>query len=243
MKSLGVIFARATSKRLPRKNLRPLNGAPLVAYMCRAALASRIGRVVVSTEDDEIAAIAERFGVAAPFRRPEALAADYAESPAILLHALDAVVAQGDGGYDVVVTLQPTTPFVLPRHIDACLEALEDHPEVNCCFTARRTAESPQWMFALDGGGVAKPFLGKPIEGEAEHSQRLPVTYFPTGAAYAVRVEALRRTNRVFADPLRIAEMEPERSVDIDDELDWLFAEEVARRYGFSLIPAEKARP
>ena len=89
MRSLGVILARGASKRLPRKNLKPLVGLPLIAWSLRAALASRIDRVIVSTEDEEIAAVTEANGGEAPFRRPAELAADYAGPLAILRHALD----------------------------------------------------------------------------------------------------------------------------------------------------------
>src|SRR5262245_14661230 len=100
--SLGVIVARGASKRLPRKNLRPLLGLPLVAWSVRAALASRLDRVVVTTEDPEIAEVARREGADVPFMRPEELAADYARSDDILLHALAATEADDGRGYDVV---------------------------------------------------------------------------------------------------------------------------------------------
>ena len=87
--SLGVVVARGQSKRLPRKMLRPLAGHPLVAYMARAALASGLDRVILSTDDDEIAAAAKSYGLEAPFRRPAELATDFATNDRVLLHALD----------------------------------------------------------------------------------------------------------------------------------------------------------
>src|SRR5262245_23004085 len=124
MLSLGIIFARGGSKRLPRKNVKPLLGLPLVGWMCRAAAASTLSRAIVSTEDDEIAAICEENSVAAPFRRPAALANDFASSPDILLHAIEAMERIDGRRYDVAALLQPSTPFALPEHIDACLAAM-----------------------------------------------------------------------------------------------------------------------
>src|SRR5215472_15027703 len=123
--SIGIILARGSSKRLPRKNVKPLLGTPLIGWMIGAALASRLDRVIVSTEDAEIAEISRAHGADVPFRRPDELAADYASSEAILKHALEAVEKAEGKRYDICVTLQPTTPFVAPADIDGCLAALE----------------------------------------------------------------------------------------------------------------------
>ncbi len=232
MLSLGVIFARGGSKRLPRKNVKPLLGSPLVAWMCRAARASSLSRVVVSTEDEEIAAICESNGVAAPFRRPAALAEDYAGSPDIMLHALDTMERLDGRRYALAALLQPTTPFVLPEHIDACLERMTD-PRWGLCFSARRAADPPQWIFAEDGEGRVRTVLGKGIAGDQEHSQKLAAAWFPNGACYVVRTEALRRTGLIFSDPMCIAKVADDRSIDVDDVLDWAYAEAAGRSFGF----------
>ncbi len=234
LRSLGVICARGGSKRLPRKNVRPLNGVPLVAYCAGAARRARLDTAIVSTDDPEIAAICEEAGIEAPFTRPTALAADFASSPDIVGHAIDWMRKNREIEFDVVVLLQPTTPFVLPEHIDACVQALEDDSAAACCFTARTVHEPPQWMFALDGDGRVSPLLGEAIAGDQEHSQHLAEHYLPNGAVYAVRVYALAEQQRTICDPARIVIMPRERSVDIDDELDWLYAEGVARHFSFT---------
>lgn len=235
MRALGVIPARGSSKRLPRKNLLPVNGRPLIAYMIGAANAAGLDRVVVSTDDDEIAETARRNGGEVPFRRPRALADDYAQDADILLHAHDAVAAEEGGGYDILVYLQPTTPFVLPRTIGACVEGLRT-TNANCCFAARRVGEPPQWMFRPGADGTAIPLLGKRIEDDAIHTQLLEQLLFPTGAAYAVRTEVLRREKTLFVDPLRIVEMDSLRAVDIDEEVDLMLADLVAKRWGFTVF-------
>lgn len=240
MRALGVIPARGSSKRLPRKNILPLNGHPLIAYMIGAAKASALDRVVVSTEDQEIAAVARRCGADVPFLRPPALAEDYAQDCDILLHAHDFVAEQEGQGYDVIVHLQPTTPFVLPATISACAEGMRS-TGANCCFAVRQVSEPPQWMFGVDSAGYAVPVVGRRIENEAIHTQLLERFFFPSGAAYAVRTEVLRRERTLFVDPLRPIEMDPIRAIDIDEKIDLIFAEAVAREFGFTPIMAEAA--
>lgn len=235
MTTLGVIVARASSKRLPRKNLLPLGGLPLVGWMSRAAAAASLDRLIVSTEDDDIASVCEANGVAAPFRRPEELASDYASSCDIMLHALRTMETADATTYDVIVLLQPTTPFVLPEHIDACIAQLAD-PTVASAFTGRVALDPPRWMFTKDDSGCAQPLLGNWIRGNDEHTQCLETIYRPNGAAYAVRPDAMRSAGHVICDPCRLVVMEAKRSVDIDDALDLIYAETVAEHMGFKPV-------
>lgn len=236
MTSLGVICARGSSKRLPRKNVRALAGAPLICWMARAAAASAIDRVIVSTEDDEIAALSESAGVPAPFRRPAELASDFASSPDIVSHALDWLKREEGKEYDTLVLLQPTSPFVRTADIDSCLTALQDKRFASA-FTVRATTEPPQWMFIDGGDGAARPLLGVAVEGDQEHSQRLAKSWFPSGASYAVRVMELRRQNRIICDPARMVETPSDRCVDVDTALDWVVAEAVAAEHDFRPAP------
>jgi CMP-N-acetylneuraminic acid synthetase len=242
MRSLGVVVARRASKRLPDKVLRPLLGKPLLAYAVCAAAASRLDRVLVSTEDEAIAAVARRFGAEAPFLRPPHLAEDFAASHETLLHALDWAEADEAQLYDVVVLIQATTPFMLPRHIDACLEALRIS-DANCCFTARTVREPPHWMFVAKPDGAAETLLAGHLEGARQYTQNLPPVLLPTGAAFALRAAALREQRRIYAAPLRTAEMEVERSIDIDEPLDLVVAEAIGRHFGFGLVEARRGEP
>jgi CMP-N,N'-diacetyllegionaminic acid synthase len=240
--SIGIILARGSSKRLPRKNVKPLLGTPLIGWMIRAALASRLDRVIVSTEDAEIAEIARAQGADVPFRRPDDLATDYASSDAILKHALDTVAAQEGRRYDVCVTLQPTTPFVEPADIDGCLAALARNPDVQTCFTAREVKEFPSWMFVAQPSGRVSLYEQGAIEGEREHSQLVRRYVIPNGAAYATRVEALVRLSRVICDPAMVHRMSAERSVDVDDPFDWVIAEAIGAHAGFHPSQAARAK-
>jgi len=237
--TLGVVFARGGSKRLPRKNVRPLAGHPLVAWSCRAALASGIDRVVLSTDDDEIAEIGRRTGIDVPFRRPAALAEDFADWVDVILHAVGESETYYQETFDVIVLLQPTTPFIEPAHIDACIARLEND-NLNCVFTAREAAEHPRWMWTTDDKGIASPFMNSILSADEQHHQNLTTVYYPSGAAWAIRIEAMKSQGTIYCGPHGIVEMPWERSVDIDTELDWTRAETLAAEYGFQPIEHQK---
>lgn len=241
MRSLGVLCARGSSKRLPRKHLLPLQGVPLVAWMCRAAAASSLSRVVLTTEDAEIAKVAMANGVEVPFVRPSYLAEDYAADADIVGHALDFCERQEGDFYDVVVMLQPTTPLTQPEDIDGCLQVLAANPTIACCFTARRVTEPPQWMFIREESGRAIPLLEGIGNNQSAHQQLLSATWFPSGAAYAVRVSALRVQNKIYATPLALQPVDSERSIDIDEETDLIMAEKIAALRGYSPLPLNNA--
>jgi len=234
MASLGVVVARGQSKRLPRKMLRPLAGHPLVAYMIRAALASGLDRVILSTDDDEIAAAGKAYGIEAPFRRPAELAADFATNDRVVVHALDWVETNERRSYDVAVLMQPTAPFTEPRDIDACIDTLSK-TDANCCFTAAPVSEQPHWMFVPRDSGEVELLMPGHLSGDRQHTQKLPRYLHPSGAVWAVRAKALRETGRVYCAPMRVAEVAAERAIDIDTELDLVVAEAAARHFGLTL--------
>lgn len=237
MRSLGVIAARASSKRLPLKNIKLLLGHPLVAWSLRAALASSLTRVILSTEDDRIAEIGTRYGADMSYRRPTALAADYAGSEDIVEHALEWAERNDGATYDVVALIQPTTPFVEPSTIDACIAEVVENRSA-ACIAARRGNEPPAWLFRRDQDGFVHPWITGQVRGDREHSQLLEELFFPTGAVYVSRAETLRQQRTVMGRPLRLVVMRQERAVDIDDELDFLVAEAVGRHFAFTITPA-----
>jgi CMP-N-acetylneuraminic acid synthetase len=234
MASLGVVVARGQSKRLPRKMLRPLAGHPLAAYMIRAALASVLDRVILSTDDDEIAAAGKAYGIEVPFRRPAELATDFAANDRVVLHALDWLESNERRSYAVAVLLQPTAPFTTPRDIDACFDTL-NRTDANCCFTAAPVSEQPHWMVVRRESGEVELLMPGQLSGDRQHAQKLPRYLHPSGAVWAVRAKALRETGRLYCAPMRVAEVAPERAIDIDTELDLIVAEAAAKHFGLAL--------
>lgn len=172
--ALGVVLARGSSKRLPRKNVRPLAGLPLVAWTCRAAMASKLDRVLLSTEDAEIAEIGRAAGIDVPFTRPAELAEDFARDTDILLHAVDRAERIYNERYRTVVLIQATTPFVRPEHFDACLDR-QLSGGLNCVFLARKVEDHPRWMWTADDDGRADPFMTGVLSADEQHRDRKSV--------------------------------------------------------------------
>lgn len=220
---LGVIAARGGSKGLPGKNLRPLRDRPLIAWTIAAAQASRVlDRVILSSDDPQIIAVAEGLGCEAPFRRAPALAGDAAASIDVVLDALDRVP-----GFDVAVLLQPTSPLRTAADIDGTLERMAATGAPACVSVAE--APSHPWLvFGQDARGRLDPFA-PPLAGASLRRQDLPPAWVLNGAVYAADAAWLRR-ERSFLKPGETAAwpMPPARSVDIDTLADFEAAERLA---------------
>ena len=215
---LGVILARGGSVGVPRKNILPLGGKPLLTWSIEAARdATTLDRVVLSTEDDQIRQLAESVGCEVPFRRPSHLAAD--DVPAIdpVLHAVEELP-----GFDYVVVLQATSPFRTGADIDACIEKCIDE-RTSSCVSVTKPAKSPYWMFRLAHGDRLDPVMGSELE--ICLRQNLPPCYALNGAIYVANVANLKQTRKLVSPDTVGYVMPPERSVDIDTELDFRVAE------------------
>lgn len=222
---LGVIHARGGSKRIPLKNIKPLAGHPLIAYMVEAAMESRLlDRLIVSTDHPEIARLAREYGAEVPFIRPADLAEDVA-SELVTQHAVRFVEAEG---YPVriVLTMQPTTPFCTAEDIDACIAKMLDS-DLDTVFTACAVHERPEWIYRMEGDR-AVPYTGKLVQGDAGISQKLPALYIPNGAVWATRHDVLMNQGLITGPNSGLVVMSRERSVDIDDPVDFVTAEAIA---------------
>ena len=226
---IAVIHARGGSRRLPLKNIADLGGRPLVAWCIEAALqAECLDRVIVSTDHDGIAAAARAAGAEVPFRRPAELAEDV-PSELVTRHAVAFHEDESGRTVDIAVTIQPTTPFLRGADIDGCIGLLVRHPDRDSAFTMVPVHERPEWMYRADGDGVLTPYTGTRVSGEAGVSQNLEPLHHANGGAYATRRETLFSHDSVVG--LRPAgwPMSRMRSVDIDDAVDLMIAEAVAR--------------
>ena len=212
---LAVITARGGSKGVPRKNVRPLGGVPLIAWTVHAALEARcVARVIVSTDDTEIAEAARSAGAEVPFMRPVELASDTATSVEVMLHALEAVP-----DFDRAVLLQPTSPFRTAIDLDAGFALWQCAPGAGSCVSVCEAAESPWLMYGRDTDGALVQLLPEPPRGLRR--QDLPKALVLNGAFYFVDVARFRRERRfLFADSLGF-EMPVERSLDIDTSFDF----------------------
>jgi CMP-N-acetylneuraminic acid synthetase len=192
----------------------------LIAWTVEAALAARgIDRVVVSTEDEEIAEVARRCGADVPFLRPAELATDEAPGIAPVLHAAQALPGHAD-----LILLQPTSPLRGSAEIEALL-ALATSSGADSVVSVSPVDKHPAWMFAMSETGRLEPFA----PGDAARRQDLPELYALNGAMYWVRTDWLVREHKLVGNGTVGFPMSAESSIDIDTPLDWRFAELLLR--------------
>ena len=226
---LGLIPARGGSKGVPRKNIRLLGGKPLLHYTVAAALAAqRLTRVIVSTEDPEVAEVARRCGVDAPFTRPAALAADDAPSLGVVQHAWRWLEAHGER-YDAVCLLQPTSPFRESDEIDDCIALLED-AGADAAMTVRRVPDeyNPHWTYVREHGGYLRLSTGEatPIP----RRQDLPAAYHRDGSVLVTRRDVVLERDSLYGERVVGYVVDTEPWMDIDSPEDWARAEELLAR-------------
>lgn len=212
---LAIITARGGSKGVPRKNIQMVGGKPLIAYSIEAARSSSsVDRVILSTDDEEIAETASRFGCEVPFRRLPDLANDEARSVDVVLDALARCP-----GFDYFVLLQPTSPLRTAADIDACASACLS-AEAPVCVSVSEVQESPFWMYRVSSGQHLSPILPPT---NVVRRQDLEKIYSLNGAVYFAET-AFFVHNKTFLTSSTIAHiMPPERSVDIDTLADLRF--------------------
>ena len=219
---LALIPARAGSKGLKNKNIRILRGKPLIAYTIEAALESGVfERVVVSTESEEIAAIATRHGAEVPFVRPAELTTDTASITHVLLHALDFFREQ-KMDFTYLSLLQPTSPLRTSDDIRVAADLILEK-DANAIVSICETDHPPAWSNTLPANGSMDGFMNKEIRNLRR--QDLPRYYRVNGAVYIARVDYFRRFLDWFVEGSCAYIMPPERSIDIDTEFDLKFCE------------------
>jgi CMP-N-acetylneuraminic acid synthetase len=226
MRVLGLIPARGGSKGVPRKNVRPLCGKPLLAYTAESALAARtLARVVLSTEDEEIACIGRELGLDVPFMRPLELARDDTPMLPVVQHAVRTLEESGDR-CDAICLLQPTNPLRRAEDIDACIAELERTGADAVVTVLPVPAEhNPHWVYFVSGDGMLRLSTGEatPIP----RRQELPPAYHREGSVYVTRRDTLMERDSLYGDRVAGYAMEPARSVNIDDLEDWARAEQL----------------
>jgi N-acylneuraminate cytidylyltransferase len=230
--TVAFIFARGGSKGLPRKNLLPVAGKPLVGHAIDAARAvPEVDRVIVSTDDREIADVARSFGAEIPFMRPAELAADNAPETDAWKHAVR-TLQELDGGrrLDVFLCVPCTAPLRLPADLVACLRELE-HPDTDLVITATEALRNPYYnMVQFDDWGYVNLVI--PPERAVTRRQDVPQVYNMTTVAYAAHGEHVLRMKRLFEGRVRMVIIPRERALDIDEALDLELAEFMYRRRG-----------
>ncbi len=230
MKILAIIPARGGSKGVPRKNIRPLMGKPLIGWMIETAKASRVTRIIVSTDDEEIAEVAKSFGAEVPFLRPKEISKDLSTDVEFLTHVLTELEKKEGYKPDVVLRLPPTSPLCKSEHINKGIEVLLGDGSLDAVRPVCEAAKHPYKFWKIDSSGkLLEPFLPESFTGFKEpHNlprQLFPKVYMHTGAMDVMRPGTILEKKSTSGDRLGFFLMEPEYSVNIDSETDFKYAE------------------
>ena len=230
MKILGITLARGGSKSVPRKNIRPILGVPLIGYTIAEALRSRfITRYIVSTDDEEIRQVAIRYGAEAPFLRPAEFSTDTASSVGALQHAVNWVEQEEGARYDYVIELMCTNPMKLAEDIDACAEKLVSTGADSVIAIHKLEDHHPIRIKKIVDDRIVDFCL--PETPESRRQDLKPDAYIRSGSIYGLRRDHLmvdgRRYGSVESRPYILPE---ERAVNVDTEIDFLVAEHLLRR-------------
>ena len=221
MKILGLIPARSGSKRITNKNIKLLNGLPLISYTISAGKASTLlTKLIVSTDSQEIATIATNFGAEVPFIRPAELSDDLASSKDVVAHSIRYFEKKNEF-FDAVVMLQPTSPLRTHKDIDQAIKLLDQ--EFQSVVSVCKTRHSPLWVNKLPQNKSMKNFFSD-ASLKTLRSQDLPDYYRLNGAIYASTTKYFQSNDGFFGDKTKAYIMPEDRSVDIDDDLDFKLA-------------------
>ena len=224
MKILTIIPARGGSKGIPRKNIKPLAGKPLIYYTidCARAICDDED-ICVSTDDDEIIQVVEDYGLHVPFKRPDELATDTAGTYEVLLHALDYYEKLGRH-YDVVMLLQNTSPFRTSEHVLGALKLYT--PDIDMVVSVKECPANPYYcVFEENDEGYLQVCKG---DGNIFRRQDAPKVYEYNGAIYIINAETLKVTHLHKMQKRVKFIMDDKSSFDLDTMWDWKMAEMMA---------------
>ena len=229
MRILAIIPARGGSKGVPGKNIKLLNGKPLLAYTSEIALQTKyLTEVIVSTEDDKISAVAKSMGIKVPFVRPTELAQDNTPTIDVIIHALQ-WYEKHSVFFDAVCLLQTTSPFRTLEFLDKAIEKFISSDCDSLISVQKVPREyNPHWTFEVNLEGNLKIATG-----ETEiisRRQKLPVAYHRDGSVYITKTEVILKGLSLYGKSTAFIESEPEFYVNIDTMLDWEKAEELCKK-------------
>lgn len=218
---LGIIPARQRSKRLPGKNIRLLNGRPLIEYIIKTGLESKkIDKLIVTTDCKNIRKAAIESGASAPFLRPKELAQDNSLTEEALRHAVLFIESSLRHAVDIIVTLQPTAPFTTVRMIDNCIDSLLKG-SWDTVITVEPVSIRSEWIGLINERGCFKQIIN-----EQEYFKLSKIKeYAPSGNVYVFKRKVLFEQKKIIGKNTGVVVVSPEEAVDIDYLIDFEFAE------------------
>lgn len=226
MRVLGIVTARGGSKSIPHKNLALLAGKSLLVHTAEAALSAHsLTRVVLSTDDPEIAAVGRAAGLEVPFMRPVELAQDSTPTIPVLQDVVRRLEAAGDR-FDAIFTLQPTNPLRLSSDIDGAVTLLAESGADSVIGFAAVGERHPARMKTIDSDGrVHDPSFAEAFEGQRR--QDLPLLYLRDGSVYLTRRDVLMNQNSLQGNDCRAWIIPPQRACNVDEPLDLYLCEQL----------------
>lgn len=240
---LAIIPARGGSKSIPRKNIKLLKGIPLIAYSIAAGLqAKHISRVIVSTDDQEIAEVGRRWGAEVPFMRPGAIAQDETLDLPVFQHALSSLKEKENYIPDLIVQLRPTSPFRAPEWVDLAIETVLHDTTADSVRSIVPSGQNPYKMWRVGQKGYMKPLLLPPsgiVEPYNMPRQKLPQTYWQTGHIDVIRPEIITTKNSMSGEHILPLILDARYAIDLDTESDWRRAEWVIDQLNLSFVRPE----
>lgn len=220
MKNLCIIPARGGSKRIPRKNIKPFQGKPIMAYSIDAALKSGLfDEVMVSTDDEEFAEVAKQYGASVPFLRSAATANDYATTVEVLIEVVKTYRKQGKE-FDNVCCLYSTAPFVTPERLKEAFGKLSDN--VDGCFTVVEYSYPIQRSLRINESGLVEMTYPEHLKSRTQDLEKI---YHDAGQFYIMKTAVMENEKTVWCkrtEPLVLSELEVQ---DLDTLTDWKLAE------------------
>ena len=237
LKVLALIPARGGSKGIPGKNIRLLGNVPLIAHSIAAGLESAyVDRVIVSTDSQEIAAVARAWGAEVPFLRPAELAQDQSADFPVFEHALSWLSV--DHGYapDIVVQLRPTSPLRPPGLIDEAIELLVQTPLADSVRAVTPAGQNPYKMWRITDGRM-EPLLRLDVrEPYNQPRQSLPDTFWQTGHVEVIRATTILEQKSLTGRVILPCLVPPEYAIDLDNLYQWDFAEHVVAHWNLQRV-------
>jgi len=223
-KTLGIIPARGGSKRIPKKNIRILAGKPLIAWTLEVAReCGEMDRIIVSTDDAEIADISRKYGAEIPFSRPAEAAQDDTPDYVVYRHAVSWLKENDDFAPDIVVWLRPTSPLRNAEDIHNAIGIFKDRG-ADCVRSVCEVEQHPYWMKTIQNGYLV-PLMDGCDEKEYYQRQTLPPVYRLNGAVDVFSNVAVEKNGDLYGGKIHGYVMPVERSIDIDSEIDLAIAE------------------
>ncbi len=220
---IAIIPARGGSKGIPRKNIKLLNGKPLIAYTIEAALqAKSITRVIVSTEDQEIAEIAKKYGAEIPFMRPKELAMDNSSATDLYIYIINQLEKIINKKIESFIALLPTSPLRTGKDIDRAVQIFLEK-KADSVLSVNEAPHHPSWFLKLSEDGRLTSFFNKPMS--MKNRQEEQKTFIPNGAIYVLKTSILKNQKTYYTNKTYAYILPSERSIDIDNPIDFTLAE------------------